>query len=357
MPQRKIIHIDMDAFFAAVEQRDHPQYRGQPVVVGGAPNSRGVVATASYEARAFGIHSAMPTAHAKRLCPDAIFIRPRFREYQQVSTQIHSIFNDYSDKVESLSLDEAYLDVSDCPMFEHSATRIAIDIRQSIITATGLSASAGISYNKFLAKLASDINKPNGQYVILPEHGEEFVAKLPIGGFHGIGKATEIKMHDLGVRTGADLKRLTLAELTEKFGKQGRYYYHLARGVDHREVQSERIRKSLGAETTFATDLRDRDRMLTELEKLADGVFASLRQKDLSAQTVAIKIKYSDFQTITRSLQLSRPINDTQHLGPWLHQLLKRTDVEMRAVRLLGVSASRLQPINTNSPRQVELDL
>ena len=277
---RKIIHIDMDAFFAAVEQRDHPELRGKPVIVGGQPNSRGVVATCSYEARRFGIHSAMPSSRAYQLCPHAIFIRPRIPAYRQVSLQIHSIFRNYTNLIEPLSLDEAYLDVTASSLFRGSATLIAENIRKEILKQTGVTASAGISYNKFLAKLASDMNKPDGQYVIKPDQGETFVEQLPIGKFFGVGKVTEARMQSLGIYTGADLKAKSLQELCELFGKSGAYYYDIARGIDQRPVTSHRIRKSIGSETTFQQDLSRREEMLEWLYKLAREVITLCNQKN-----------------------------------------------------------------------------
>jgi len=253
--QRKIIHVDMDAFFASVEQRDQPEYQGQPLIVGGQPNSRGVVAACSYEARKFGIHSAMPSSRAYRLCPKAIFVKPRFEAYRAVSNQIREIFWRYASQVEPLSLDEAYLDVSYTEAFDGSATRIAQAIKADILSTTKLNASAGVSYNKFLAKIASDMDKPNGLYVIKPEQGMDFVANLPVGQFHGIGPATEAKMQKLGIHTGADLRNKSLAQLVERFGKSGQYYYNIARAIDERPVRSQRVRKSLGKETTFAEDV------------------------------------------------------------------------------------------------------
>ena len=252
---RKIIHVDMDAFYAAVEQRDDPRLRGRPVVVGGDPRGRGVVATASYEARRFGIRSAMPCAHAWRLCPQALFVRPRFEVYQSVSQQIRAVFARYTELIEPVGLDEAYLDVSGVGVCRGSATLIARDLKIAVRAATGLVASAGVSYNKFLAKIASDLDKPDGLAVITPEQGPAFIAKLPIGRFHGIGRATEQKMLALGIATGADLGAWSEARLVEHFGKAGHWYAQLARGEDDRPVCAQRVRKSLGAETTYAREL------------------------------------------------------------------------------------------------------
>ncbi|HEY9053072.1 MAG TPA: DNA polymerase IV [Gammaproteobacteria bacterium] len=353
---RKIIHVDMDAFFAAVEQRDHPELRGKPLIVGGPPNSRGVVATCSYEARKYGIHSAMPSSRAFQLCPHAVFIKPRIPAYRQVSQQIHEIFSHYTDLIEPLSLDEAYLDVTDSKLFKGSATLIAEDIRKRIVEETGLTASAGISYNKFLAKLATDINKPDGQFVIKPEDGEQFIEKLPIGKFYGIGKVTEAKMQSLGIYKGADLKARSLQELCNAFGKAGVYYYDIARAIDHRSVSSHRIRKSIGSETTFQQDLTCRDDMLLWLERLAQEVIAICRKKNILAYTLTIKVKYSDFQQITRCITVDEPLIEFQCIKPLLVLLLNKTDVDKRSVRLLGVTLSSLTT-DAGAMHDVQLNL
>ncbi len=342
--QRKIIHIDMDAFYAAVEQRDQPALRGRPVVVGGDPAGRGVVATASYEARVFGIHSAMPAAHARRLCPEAVFLRPRFSVYREVSRELRAIMTRYTGLIEPLSLDEAYLDVSDCQQFSNSATLIARDIRRAIYDELGLTASAGVSYNKFLAKLASDIDKPDGQHLIMPEQGPGFIAGLPIGRFHGIGRATEARMKALGIQNGADLRAWPLERLVETFGKLGRRYFQLARAIDERPVVSERVHKSIGAETTFPQDLADTATMLAALEQLAAEVAANLERRGLQGQTLTLKVKYTDFHQITRSYTASRPLRGLPEMRALLALLLARTDAASRPVRLLGVTASHLMP-------------
>lgn len=338
--QRKIIHIDMDAFFAAVEQRDFPEYRGKPLIVGGRPDKRGVVATCSYEARKFGIHSAMSSSRAYKLCPQAIIVSPRFEAYREASNIIRSIFLQYTDLVEPLSLDEAYLDVSESTLFEGSATLIAKDIKQKIFQQTNLTASAGVSYNKFLAKVASDMNKPDGITVIRPEQGAQFVAELPVGKFYGVGKATEAKMHGLGIKTGADIKKLSVQECQQYFGKSGMYYYHICRGVDNREVVSHRERKSLGSETTFEKDLDSVDDMLKVLSVLAIEVTDSLKQKDLKGYTLTLKVKYDNFEQITRSKTLSIAINNVKDMLPVIVSLLSKTEVETRKVRLLGLTVS-----------------
>lgn len=346
MDIRKIIHIDMDAFYASVEQRDNPEYRGRPVIVGGSPQRRGVVAACSYESRKFGIHSAMSSARAARLCPEAVFIKPRFDVYRRISEQIRAIFLRYTELVEPLSLDEAYLDVSDSGLFQGSATRIAGAVKTEIRNATGLTASAGVSYNKFLAKIASDMDKPDGLYVITPEAGEAFIEKLPVGRFFGVGKATEARMAKLDITTGADLKKLSREQLQRHFGKTGEFFYHIARGIDRRPVSNRRQRKSISSETTFMEDLLDTEILLGSLHKLAGDTFRSLANKQLSARTVTIKVKYADFQQVTRSKTLPEPLLTAVSVGPVLAELLAKTDAGKRRVRLLGVGLSNLQPLS-----------
>ena len=353
---RKIIHIDMDAFFAAVEQRDNPQLKGRPVIVGGKPDSRGVVATCSYEARRFGVHSAMASSRAYQLCPGAEFVPPRFAAYREASQQIHAIFHEYSDLVEPLSLDEAYLDVTDNQSCEGSATRMAEQIRQAIFQKTQLTASAGISYNKFLAKIASDTNKPNGQYVIAPGQGQAFVRQLPIGKFYGVGKVTEAKMKALEIYTGNDLLRFSRAELEALFGSAADYYYDIARGIDHRPVTVSRERKSLGSENTFESDLNDLDEMRHQLVALSEQIGNSLNKKRLVGYTLTLKVKYADFQQVTRSLTLDCPTCDPVQIATVALVLLERTDANVRPVRLLGVSMSKLEEKGIQvSNRQLKL--
>ncbi|MGV6859853.1 MAG: DNA polymerase IV [bacterium] len=344
MQRRKIIHVDMDAFFASVEQRDAPELRGQPVIVGGKPESRGVVAACSYEARRFGIHSAMPCARAFRLCPHAVFVPPRFEVYREVSAQIHAVFHRFARQVEPLSLDEAYLDVSDTPSCEGSATLMAKQIKSQILSETALTASAGVSYNKFLAKVASDMDKPNGLTVIRPEQGEAFVAGLPVGRFFGVGKVTEARMHALGIYKGSDLRGLSLAELQQHFGRSAAYYYQIARGVDDRPVEPRRGRKSSGKETTFAEDLADVATMLDTLNHLAEVVGQTLEDKSQTAQTLTIKVKYADFQQVTRSISPETGLSSVPQMQSFLPHLLEKTEVKQRAVRLLGVSLSGFEP-------------
>ncbi|HXH01875.1 MAG TPA: DNA polymerase IV [Candidatus Competibacteraceae bacterium] len=353
--QRKIIHIDMDAFYAAVEQRDFPKYRGKPVVVGGDPHGRGVVATASYEARRYGIHSAMPAAHAYRLCPQAVFLRPRFEVYRQVSREIQAILRQFSERIEPLSLDEAYLGVTDCDLCHGSATLMARQIKRLIREKTQLSASAGVSYNKFLAKLASDQNKPDGLCVITPEEGPAFIQRLPIGKFHGVGKATEARMKALGIHTGADLLVWPLERLVQHFGKVGAFYYQLARGIDERPVESARVRKSLGAETTFAEDLSDSAEMLEQLRALTAEVAADLAKRCLAGRTLTIKVKYDNFEQVTRSHTFPRPLSRVEDMVPHLPDLLARTEAGRRRVRLLGVTVSGFDEEEERGWRQLAL--
>ena len=332
----------MDAFFAAVEQRDTPEYRNRPVVVGGDPKARGVVSTCSYEARKYGIHSAMPASQAYRRCPHAIFVRPRFEAYREASKQIREVFHRFSDKVEPLSLDEAYLDVSGSSDYQGSATRIAQAIKRRIVEETELTASAGVSYNKFLAKLASDVNKPDGLFLITPDQGPAYVEQLPIGRFHGIGKATERKMRNLGIETGKDLKTFSIHVLQKYFGKSCEYYYQVARGIDNRPVVSRRQRKSLGAETTFQKDIGDFDAMIDTLNQLAQTVWRKLNQHRLTARTLAIKVKFDNFEQITRRKTLDYSTIKREHLSILVKELLFKTDADKRKVRLLGVCLSGL---------------
>ncbi|MCL4135568.1 UNVERIFIED_CONTAM: hypothetical protein GTU68_051813 [Idotea baltica] len=349
----------MDAFYASVEQRDNPALRGRPVIVGGKPKGRGVVAACSYEAREFGVHSAMPSSEAGRRCPHAEFVRPRFSAYQEVSKQVHAVFREFSALVEPLSLDEAYIDVTESTLLNGSAIRIAEEIRSIILQRTGLNASAGVSYNKFLAKIASDINKPNGLFTILPADGEAFVAALPIGKFYGVGKATETRMHELGITTGADLRTWTLAELSHEFGKSAQYYYNVARGLDHRPVRSSRTRKSIGSETTFGENLTSPDKMLAVLKRLTDRVVKEMQAKELCASTLTIKVRFANFDTFTRSHSHTTNFSDVSIPNRIMPFLLQRA-LETRqhaSVRLLGVSLSGLVPQGDQTQWQLELPL
>ncbi len=340
--QRKIIHVDMDAFYASVEQRDNPDLRGKPVAVGGS-RERGVVAAASYEARKFGVRSAMPSVTAKRQCPDLIFVKPRFEVYKAVSQQIREIFAEHTPIIEPLSLDEAYLDVTENLQQIPLARDVALAIRARIKEVTGLNASAGISYNKFLAKLASDHRKPNGQYVITPETGPAFVEALPVGKFHGIGPATSARMNALGIFTGLDMRNQTLEFMQANFGKSGAYYYWISRGVDDREVRASRIRKSVGAETTFSQDLTAFDAMAAELQPLIDKVWRHCADKGSRGRTVTLKVKFNDFQIITRSRSVPVAVASRDDLERLSVALLQNEMPVRKPVRLLGVSLSSLQ--------------
>jgi len=351
---RKIIHVDMDAFYASVEQRDNPDLRGKPVAVGGAA-ARGVVAAASYEARKFGVHSAMPSVTAARKCPDLIFVRPRFEVYKAVSQQIREIFAEYTPLIEPLSLDEAYLDVTENLKDMPIATEIALEIRQKIKAVTGLNASAGISYNKFLAKMASDLNKPNGQAVITPRNGPAFVEQLPVKKFHGVGPATAEKMHRLGIHTGGDLKTKSLSFLTDHFGKSGPYFYGIARGIDNRQVKPDRVRKSIGSEDTFAADISDLGAAKAELALLVAKIWAYCGARNMTAKTVTVKVKYSDFQQITRSrTQTLCFVNEAEVLGI-SESLLETVYPFRKGVRLLGVTLSSLSEEATETSAQLPL--
>lgn len=337
---RKIIHIDMDAFYASVEQRDRPELKGKPVIVGGDPNSRGVVATCSYEARKFGIHSAMASSMAYRLCPQAIFIRPRFDVYHAVSRQIREIFHRYTDLVEPLSLDEAYLDVTENKKGILYASDLARDILKQIHDETGLTASAGVSFNKFLAKVASDIHKPNGMTVVTPKTADSFIDRLPIRKFFGVGKVTEKKMLELGIQTGADLKKISKEELVRHFGKTGNFYYDIAHGIDERPVNPHRERKSIGQEQTLSQDIDDRQEMLKILEKLAFEIEEYMKEKNIKGRTITLKIKYFDFKCVTRSITVIESLNETTTIMKYIPELLEKTDAGKIKVRLLGISIS-----------------
>lgn len=357
-PIRKIIHVDMDAFFASVEQRDEPGYRGKPLVVGGSPEARGVVAAASYEAREYGIHSAMPSRTAIQRCPHVIFVRPRFEVYKSVSNQIREIFLEYTDLVEPLSLDEAYLDVTTNKRALPSATLIAREIKQRILEETQLTASAGVSINKFLAKTASGFKKPNGLCLITPDKAEAFVERLKIDQFYGIGKVTAEKMRSLGIFSGADLKSWSEHALVEKFGKMGRFYYKIARGQDDRMVEPNRISKSIGAEESFAVDLAERRDMLAALAELATTVQKRLEENRTGGRTVTLKVKYADYKQITRSRTLPESVSEAEQLLDIAIELLDGTDAVKTKVRLLGISLSNLDSEQENNGfKQLTIEL
>lgn len=346
---RKILHIDMDAFYASVEQRDFPHLVGRPVIVGGKPESRGVVAACSYEARAFGVHSAMPSSRAIKLCKDAVFMPPRFDAYREASASINKVFKRYTDIIEPLSLDEAYLDVTDKAAALGSATEVAKRIKHDIRQTVNLTASAGVSYNKFLAKIASDMDKPNGIYVIRPEVAEAFVEQLAIRKFFGIGKVTEKKMQSLGIFNGADLKRFSKIQLQTQFGRVGSYYYNIARGIDERPVSPNRQRKSLGKEITFDGNVVDKAYIWKTLQDIVKRLEVVLENKQLAARTVTLKIKYSDFQLVTRSKTIDNAIQSKAEIVDILPELLRKTAVGTRPIRLIGVTLASLQ-------NSVELD-
>ena len=332
----------MDAFYASVEQRDAPELRGKPIAVGGG-SMRGVVAAASYEARKYGVRSAMPSITAKRLCPDLIFVKHRFDVYKEVSDQIRGIFLSYTDLVEPLSLDEAYLDVTDPKRGPASATLIARAIRKEIFELTNLTASAGISFNKFLAKVASDINKPDGQKVIMPDEAPAFLAALPVEKFHGIGKKTAARMHKMGFMTGGDLLQLPEIELAQRFGKAGRHYYRIVRALDNRAVNPNRIRKSIGAERTFSENIDSPKQMKEKLAFLAEKIHGYMTEKNNFGRTVTIKLKNPDFQIFTRSRSFSSEVRELEKLVETVEQLLDENVTEVPIVRLLGMSVSNLE--------------
>jgi DNA polymerase-4 len=352
---RKIIHIDMDAFYASVEQRDNPALRGQPVAVGGS-RERGVVAAASYEARKFGVRSAMPSVTARRKCPDLIFVRPRFDVYRTVSRQVHNILAEYTPLIEPLSLDEAYLDVTENLMGITSATEIAEQIRAKIRSETDLTASAGVSYNKFLAKLASDERKPDGLFVITPRMGATYVENLPVGRFHGIGPVTRARMEQLGIRTGGDLKTQSLVALQQYFGKVGPYYYALARGIDPRPVCPDRIRKSIGAETTLDADIFTLDEARVVLRPLVANVWGHCEESAIRGRTVTLKVKFADFQVVSRSRTDAEVVGTLAELAAVVDSLLDPLFPVEKGIRLLGVTLSSLAP-RTGAEHQLRLPI
>ena len=341
---RKIIHIDMDAFFASVEQRDHADLRGKPLAVG-YEGPRGVVATASYEARKYGVHSAMASKTALRKCPQLIFVMPRFEVYKSVSGQIMEIFHEYTDLVEPLSIDEAFLDVTENHKQMASATQIAQEIKEKITEKTGLTASAGVSFNKFLAKIASDYQKPNGLFVVEPGQAEQFVETLPIEKFYGVGKVTAERMHQLGIITGADLKQWSEQGLVSNFGKAGHIYYQNARAIDNRLVQSERTRKSVSSETTFEKDMDSLEDLKQELENVTHDVIKYIGKNNFKGRTVSLKIKYADFKIISRSRTFQTFITDFDTLFTAGTELLRLVDLSTK-VRLIGIGIKNIEEEN-----------
>ena len=352
-PTRKIIHVDMDAFYASVEQRDDPSLRGKPVAVGG--QHRGVVMAASYEARKFGVRSAMPSVTAKRRCPEIIFVKGRFDVYRAVSQQIRSIFLDYTDLVEPLSLDEAYLDVTEDRRGLGSARAIAEDIRRRIREECQLTASAGVSYCKFIAKLASDHRKPDGLCVITPEKGPDFVASLPVARFHGVGPVTARKMEELGIHTGADLRDWSLPALQAKFGSSADWYWRIARGIDEREVKPDRPYKSVSAERTFDEDLRDPDRLAAELERIAGYAWDRVKRAEVAGRTVTLKVKYGDFTIITRSKSFAANVPDLDSFTAAGQALLSALHPLPKGIRLLGLGLHNLCEQEESRPLQLGL--
>ena len=340
---RKIIHIDMDAFYASVEQRDSPELRGKPLVVGGDPNGRGVVAAASYEVRQFGVRSAMSCYEARKRCPEVIFVRPRFEVYRAVSSDIRNIMYSLTPHIEPLSLDEAYLDVTGLTVHKGSATLMANWLRAQILQHTGLTASAGVSFNKMLAKTASDINKPNGTAIITPEDADAFISTLPIERFHGIGKATARRLHAMGVTNGADLRRMSAEVLINEFGKRGQFYHDIAHGRDERAVKSERLHKSVGSETTFRENLNDDTALRIQIYEQNADAFSQLHKKNLIAHTITLKVKYADFTQITRTHTLTTAFSSAESAHYWLDKLFLDIPRQL-PIRLVGVTFSSLTP-------------
>ena len=352
-PLRKIIHVDMDAFYASVEQRDDPSLRGKPVAVGGG--HRGVVMAASYEARKYGVRSAMPAVTAKRRCPEIVFVKTRFDVYRAVSQQIRAIFLDYTDLVEPLSLDEAYLDVTEDRLALGSARALAEDIRRRIREECRLTASAGVSYCKFIAKLASDYRKPDGLTVITPERGPQFVASLPVARFHGVGPVTARKMEKLGILTGADLAEWSLPALEAQFGSSGSWYYRICRGIDEREVKPDRPYKSVSAERTFDEDLRDPERLAAELERIAGYAWDRVKRSEVTGRTVTLKVKFGDFTIITRSKSFASPVPDQQAFTLAGQGLLAALHPLSKGIRLLGLGLHNLSEGCDAAPMQLGL--
>lgn len=353
----KVIHVDMDQFFAAVEQLDHPELKGKPIAVGHDAD-RGVVSTASYEARRFGVHSAQSIQIAKRLCPQLIIVEPHFQRYKEVSAQLHHIFHDYTDLIEPISLDEAFLDVTENKRGMKMAVDIAREIKQRIFDSTGLTASAGVSYCKFLAKIASDWRKPDGLTVIHPDRALDFIAKLKVEKIWGVGEKTADKMHKMGIFNGADLRALSLAHLTEEFGKMGQVFYNFARGIDNRPVVSEWERKSVSCERTFAHDISDQAAADTELYHTAVELERRIAKNDFEGHTLTLKVKFHDFQQITRSVTVNHILRVSDDILPLAKQLLQQVEFSSHPIRLLGLGVSNNRPdMTTDKPRWIQLEL
>lgn len=351
--QRKIIHLDMDAFYASVEQRDFPELRGKPLVVGGDPKGRGVVAAASYEVRKFGVRSAMSCYEARKRCPEVLFVRPRFEVYRAVSADIRAIMHSLTPLVEPLSLDEAYIDVTGLQVHQGSATLMANWLRAQILEHTGLTASAGVSFNKMLAKIASDINKPNGTAIITPSDADAFISSLPIERFHGIGKATAKRLHAMNISTGADLRRASAVVLVNEFGKRGQFYHDIAHGRDERPVKAERQHKSVGSETTFQDNLSLDEALLVQIYEQNADAYTQMHNKQLIAYTITLKIKYADFSQITRSHTLSTAFDSAESAHYWLNKLFADIPRDL-PIRLVGVTYSSLAPA-TQTLAQLDL--
>ncbi len=357
MPEttRKIIHVDMDAFFASVEQRDNPELAGKPVAVGGS-RKRGVVAAASYEARQFGVYSAMPSVTASKKCPGLIFVKPRFDVYKSVSRDIHSVFRQFTDLIEPLSLDEAFLDVTQNKLAFGTATEVAVEIKKRIKHKTGLTASAGVSINKFLAKIASDYQKPDGLFVIKPDMAQQFIDRLPVEKFFGVGKVTALKMKSLGIRNGLELKQWSQTDLVEQFGKAGKYFFDVANGHDNRPVISHRERKSIGAETTFIDDKNTLESLTDSLWLIAEEVTSRVSKLNSAGRTITLKIKFANFNQITRSHSFLTPVSDYESIFSTAELLLRQTFEKGMSVRLLGITLSNLDS-NKQSSAQMNLNL
>ena len=348
----------MDAYYASVEQRDNPELRGRPIAVGGSPTGRGVVATCSYEARKFGVHSAMPSATALRLCPQIIFVRPRFDLYNEISHSIREIFHRYTDLVEPLSLDEAYLDVTENKLDIPYALRVAHQIRMLIKEELDLTATAGVSYCKFLAKMASGYQKPNGLNFIPEETAQIFIDQLEVGKFHGIGKKTALRMKDFGIHTGKDLREKGLPFLVKRFGKAGRFYHAIANGLDDRDVKPHRQRKSASVEDTFSEDIEDMRTMDEHIERMAQTLMRRLDGKGLLGRTVNLKVKFANFQTVTRAQSFSAPVTTDRQIATACKELLRNTEAGTRKVRLLGVGVSNFEGVEKRRPGdQLSLEL
>lgn len=354
MTERKIIHIDMDAFYASVEQRDHPELRGKPIAVGHAAE-RGVVAAASYEARRYGVRSAMSSQRAQRICPQLIFVPGRMEVYKQVSAELHAIFHEYTDIIEPISLDEAFLDVTENKPGIPLAVDIAKAIKRKVRERLHLVASAGVSYNKFLAKIASDYRKPDGLCTIHPDQALDFIASLPIESFWGVGPVTAKKMHALGIHTGGQLRQQSLETLTRLFGKVGAVYYDFARGIDLRPVEAERIRKSVGCEHTLEQDVSRYSSLIIELYHVAVELVERLKKKDFRGNTLTLKVKFHDFTQITRSVTQAEALTTLPVILPLAKQLLKEVDYQHRAIRLLGLSVSHPKTEEDHSPAWIQL--